>query len=269
MADQQETIYECGPDDDFEQIPSERESTEEAPVSYIKQMAAGRYLQHFFQAGPKGEDETLIDRYNRLRSELVLLHDRIGEEQLTRGESQSKKVVPVHSFLSAVNATERPKTEFVDPRTQRLILLEKRIAELEWTLGLDSAQPPANAPLLKTVEDLKTRIALLTPDIVQKIHKRIKENTQVNSARSDVSVEAAYPRDEKHSGIAEVHELVKRWDERCKELPNLVAHLAACRPLQQDAGRGHPKRQLNVVHAKRHQQRLNDLRQRVEALSGK
>lgn len=89
---------------------------------------------------------------------------------------------------------------------------------------------------MQTIEDLKVRIALLTPDLLKQINKRLQDNFyEVKSARSDVSNESLnLARDDKNPGIVEMHELIKRWDVNCKELPNIVDHLAVSRPLHED-----------------------------------
>ncbi|KAI6205074.1 hypothetical protein M3Y94_00751300 [Aphelenchoides besseyi] len=285
MNTQQEVIYECGPEDDFEKIESADVPNQEEVVSYIKQLEESRYIDHFFQVGPRTEDETLSDRYNRLRSEMILLHDRIREEQLKRGNCNSQNIESLQNFLSALNVAERQASEFVDPDAHRLANLNKRVSELEWTLGIDSTSSQQSAtPIFKELEDLKVRVTLLTTDLVHKIHKRIKENAQANSARSDVSVETSYLRDENQSGLTEMHELVKNWDKRCKEIPNIVDHLATTRTQQQDASRVIKKyaklstiktdiektlafqRELDTLNKKRNEHRLNEIKQRISSL---
>lgn len=49
-------------------------------VSFISDNAQGRVLQQAFSVCPKSDDESLKDRYNRLLSELTLLHGRIDYE---------------------------------------------------------------------------------------------------------------------------------------------------------------------------------------------
>lgn len=49
-------------------------------VSFIPDDAQGRVLQQAFSVCPKSDNETLKERYNRLRSELILLNERIDYE---------------------------------------------------------------------------------------------------------------------------------------------------------------------------------------------
>jgi hypothetical protein len=116
--------------------------------------------------------------------------------------------------------------------------LNNRISALEWTLGIGQQPSSSSQPLLQTIEDLKVRITVLTPELLQRVNKRLQENFYEGgkSARSDVSNESLnLARDEKSPGIGEMYELIKRWDANCKELPSVVSHLAASRQLHEDS----------------------------------
>jgi hypothetical protein len=49
-------------------------------VSFISDDAKGRVLQQAFSVSLKADNEGLPEQYNRLRSELILLHERIDYE---------------------------------------------------------------------------------------------------------------------------------------------------------------------------------------------
>jgi hypothetical protein len=119
-----------------------------------------------------------------------------------------------------------------------LAALENRIKELEWTLGIDAGQTTTSSlfPLLKKLEELKLRVTILTPELIGRINKRLQESSrEINSARSDASHDSlSMIREDKSSGLGEMHELIKRWDARCSELPNIVSHLVASRQLHED-----------------------------------
>jgi hypothetical protein len=118
-----------------------------------------------------------------------------------------------------------------------LAALNNRIKDLEWTLGIAEGEEPSSSvlPLLKTLDDLKVRISILSPDLLSRINKRIQENNhESKSARSDTSNEQlSLARDDKN-GIAEMHELIARWDSSCKKLPDIISHLTASRQLHED-----------------------------------
>lgn len=128
------------------------------------------------------------------------------------------------------------RIDFSDPNAQRLAALNNRVQDLEWTLGINNAQQSSSSttPLVKALEELKVRISILSSELVARINKRIQESSyEMKSARSDVSTDSGnIPHDDK--SIVEMHELIKRWDTSCKELPNVVGHLTASRQLHED-----------------------------------
>ncbi|KAI6191993.1 hypothetical protein M3Y97_00287800 [Aphelenchoides bicaudatus] len=240
MSSQNEVFYEYVPDKHVN-VEKEEPKKEKPTVSFISDDVQGRVLQQAFSICPRTDSEGLKDRYNRLHSELTLLHERIEYENQKSAELQHQFIDDIQTYLSALKnvSAENSKSDAKDPLGQRVAALSNRIAALEWTLGIGQQPSPSTQPLLQTIEDLKVRISLLTPELLTRINKRLQENFyEAKSARSDVSNESLnLARDDKNTGISEMYELIKNWDTSCKELPNIINHLSASRQLHEDAER--------------------------------
>ncbi|CAD5229516.1 unnamed protein product [Bursaphelenchus okinawaensis] len=227
-------VYESGPNTAVEN----EEKQEKPEVSFIPEEMNKKFPAHVLQVIPKNDGETCKEKYNRLRSEAYLLQEQIIQDNLNT--DISTEVCPVdeikflvHSLKNTIDNTSSASDLNFD--VLRFNSLKERIENLEKSLGVDSMTANETS-LQKVVEELKTRVQIMTPGYLNGIFKKIQYLNKQNADSGALDAISSNSKDEKIA-INEVSALIQRWDEKCKELGATVESLKVSEGLHHDAER--------------------------------
>eukprot|EP00026_Physarum_polycephalum_P008776 Phypoly_transcript_08877.p1 GENE.Phypoly_transcript_08877~~Phypoly_transcript_08877.p1 ORF type:complete len:458 (+),score=137.11 Phypoly_transcript_08877:92-1375(+) len=122
----------------------------------------------------------------------------------------------------------------------KLVDLEKRVAQLEELVGTPSvpgtsSAPATSAPLASLVGDLRDKVTLLDGPRLESLIQKIKALTpQLEAAAKNSTQERAAAQDKK---INEMYEMMSKWDSVSTQLPALVSRMVGLRAVHEDAAR--------------------------------
>uniref|UniRef100_UPI00398F03A7 dynactin subunit 2-A-like n=1 Tax=Pristiophorus japonicus TaxID=55135 RepID=UPI00398F03A7 len=117
--------------------------------------------------------------------------------------------------------------------------LEKRLAELEAAVGTDSdRQNPLtvglqSSCLMRAVEVLQTKVSALDPAMLDQVEARLQ--SVLGKLNEIAKHKAANEEAETQSKVAQLYELVQKWDTMTTTLPQVVERLVAVRDLHEQA----------------------------------